>query len=227
MHIRTHHTVNSFTLVELLVVVMIISLLTLLAFTGLGRAKDFSERSKCSSNLRQIGVAIFNYAQDNDGSFPPLYYPDHWGLALWPYLGMTTPTPLNSKTMPEPPKVFLCPSDTLKTVHLNGASRPWTYNSYGLNHFYIQGGVGGTLQPSKLKIGNIQSASSTVLATDAADNSTPSSWYFWVNPVIGGAVARIGARHNDLTGVNTLWFDGHVSMESRDYLLNTNLWGSW
>jgi prepilin-type N-terminal cleavage/methylation domain-containing protein/prepilin-type processing-associated H-X9-DG protein len=60
---------RGFTLIELLVVVAIIALLIAILLPSLGRAKMQGVRTKCVSVLRQWGVVINTYAQENDGVF--------------------------------------------------------------------------------------------------------------------------------------------------------------
>ncbi len=59
-----------FTLIELLVVIAIIALLAAMLLPALTSAKDRGRRAVCISNLRQIGIATFNYAHDNSGGIP-------------------------------------------------------------------------------------------------------------------------------------------------------------
>ena len=56
---------NGFTLIELLVVIAIIAILAALILPGLSRAREQANRAVCKSNLRQFGVAITLYANDN------------------------------------------------------------------------------------------------------------------------------------------------------------------
>jgi len=63
-------TSPGFTLTELLVVIAIIAILAALLFPVIGSAKQKGYAVSCKSNLRQIGIAAFFYAGDNDGKLP-------------------------------------------------------------------------------------------------------------------------------------------------------------
>ena len=73
---------SAFTLIELLVVIAIIALLLSVLIPSLQKAKSFVEEKVCSSNLRQVSLALMVYAQDNDGWFPfePTEHNSHPGL---------------------------------------------------------------------------------------------------------------------------------------------------
>ena len=70
---------KGFTLIELLVVMVIIALLVGLLLPALGRAREEARKTQCRSNLRQIGLAMNIYANDNKGFIPVVY-----GTALGP-----------------------------------------------------------------------------------------------------------------------------------------------
>lgn len=59
-----------FTITELLAVIAIIAILTTIIIPVIGRVREAAHVSQCGSNLRQVGVALALFAQDNDGYYP-------------------------------------------------------------------------------------------------------------------------------------------------------------
>ena len=58
---------DGFTLIELLVVIVILAILATLLVPAVGAALEKSRRTGCRNNIKQLGVALVQYADDHDG----------------------------------------------------------------------------------------------------------------------------------------------------------------
>lgn len=88
----TNAGTRAFTLVEILAVVVIVAVLAAVTAAGVSQLKKNAQGAKCTSNLRQLGLATQVYCNDNAGALPmagnaPFNTPP-WYQPLVPYADM-------------------------------------------------------------------------------------------------------------------------------------------
>jgi prepilin-type N-terminal cleavage/methylation domain-containing protein/prepilin-type processing-associated H-X9-DG protein len=128
---------EGFTLIELLVVISIISILASMMLPGLAAAKEKGKIANCINNLRQMGISMKLYVDDNDFRFPANHVIDLdlQPKAVWATLGGYDPAdrfrqffpsaarrPLNNYMRPS--AVYKCTSDKGQKQILGAPGEP-------------------------------------------------------------------------------------------------------
>jgi prepilin-type N-terminal cleavage/methylation domain-containing protein/prepilin-type processing-associated H-X9-DG protein len=138
-HGSRYATGRGFTLIELLVVISIIGVLAAMLMPALGRSKETARGTACLSNLRQLGLAVQMYVQEQNYRLPIIYDQPitnsspqltpgpGLGEVLRDYLGNTN--------------VIRCPSDDRRLFELTGSSYSWNVllNGQLVDHLQVMG----------------------------------------------------------------------------------------
>lgn len=125
---RAHH--NAFTLVELLVVVAIIGVLVGLLLPAVQTAREAANRMQCMSNIKQLALAIHNYADVYNGKLPSLdnNFPDRtdFGFSIFvPMLPFMEQTSLFEKIQAYPTNPGLINVTSIMISGSSPSSPPW------------------------------------------------------------------------------------------------------
>ncbi|BCM92709.1 hypothetical protein IAD21_04591 [Abditibacteriota bacterium] len=200
---------SAFTLIELLVVIAIIAILAAILFPVFARARENARRASCMSNMKQIGLAFGQYAQDYDETMVPSFvqYPSsypYWSELLQPYVKSV--------------QIFKCPSNTLN-VNWSLSTIPKSYvcnGGYSSTDFGGTGAIGDRpMRPLNYNYAGYdkgvntsfyQSPSQTIVVAEKGTDTTNEAQISY----IGSVTPPGNALQNHLGTSNYLFVDGHV-----------------
>lgn len=211
---------HGFSLVELLVTIAVIALLAAVLLSALSQGKENARSVICKSNLRQIGIALINFTDENE-HFPADSY---WDPSISPFITYGWPAHL----LPEASSnttVFRCPSTSSEfnwPTNRSPKGYPFPFNidkgvtrfSYGYNHWAVASGggygLGGAPGSEVRSMKVLRPADMIAFGDSDGDGFWDGDISFHRVAMVGGPqpLAPPGTRHKG--GANIVFCDGHV-----------------
>lgn len=157
---NVHKSEQGFTLIEVLVVVGIIGVMFAILLPVFASVRGRSRQTVCASNLRQLGTAIFLYAQDDDQRMPCAGDPTDKYTDIWQdkdggkHAAEAKQLPALTNVLApyiKDPQLWRCPADTgFDYVDCAGPiylpAYPSSYDAFGTSYYYhTEAGLGRKL----------------------------------------------------------------------------------
>jgi len=221
---------RSFTLVEMLVVIMIMSILMMLLLPALQSTLVIARTTSCLNNQKQIGVAFYVYLDANNGRMPPMYSTVGWGSPhiqeLLAASGLGPSSDWLFYNMFDPAKKYnlnnMTPFGKCPTVGSSEALAQ-THHVLGDYGFNINNVVYAMERAPRIQ--QFTKPSTTMLCTDGVSTVAMTTCYFvWDSPNPTNT-DYCDPRHN--SGCAALFLGGNAGWVAyTDFLTNKNdLWG--
>ena len=208
---------KKFTLIELLIVIAIIAILASMLLPALQKARDKAMSTKCSEQMKELGLALIQYTSDCSDFFPPIIQKRGDTTTNWSFY-LVTLNYITSIQMRQCPAHYRQPRSIADLIIKNPKAASASGSiSYGLNtHIGRSQRYGSSTFPyhPSAKITQIRKHSATILLgeTVMATGSTIGYGNFILSPVSGSTdEGSIRVDHGQIT--NVLWVDGHVTSQ--------------
>ncbi|HVM61332.1 MAG TPA: prepilin-type N-terminal cleavage/methylation domain-containing protein [Verrucomicrobiae bacterium] len=208
---------QGFTLIELLVVIAIIGILAAMLLPALGQAREKGRMAACASNLKQMGVAAYMYANDWNDYLPTSYNYNSCAVTFDEYLsGYMGSEKISKMAAPRGRGVFTCPSDTLRLdISNSGCTSGAKRRSYSIMSEWapVYGGPTGFFTQFKKLSSDVPDPSGTIYITERSQfNNWQSGGQCTelASPAYRYQASGNGELHMNKSISNYLFADGHV-----------------
>ena len=204
---------HGFTLVELLVVIGIIAVLIGILMPALSSARESSMAVQSLSNLRQLGLGLTNYVNENKGAYPmhsslgTVVPRTRWADYIFPYMKNTEI--YMSPLLTEDERVRMNKSFAHTVDQATGADIPGLtikFGAYGYNYQYLGNArQPGGVKPFHAKTSQIRQSSLTIAladtngSKDGGTNWTSEGVYVVDPPLMSIDLGSKGSRSSSAT----------------------------